>query len=63
MAQALPLFVTLVCLLKVTVAWMQQLQAYVVKWCMTVGVYIKKYGTTSYLRIAQVLKWPPIHKV
>ena len=23
----------------------------------------KKYGSTSYLRIAQVLKWPPIHKV
>ena len=26
-------------------------------------VNIKKYGSTSYLRIAQVLKWPPIHKV
>ena len=25
--------------------------------------YIKKYGSTSYVRIAQVLKWPPIHKV
>ena len=24
---------------------------------------IKKYGSTSYLRIGQVLKWPPIHKV
>ena len=24
---------------------------------------IKKYGSTSFLRIAQVLKWPPIHKV
>ena len=25
--------------------------------------FIKKYGSTSYLRIGQVLKWPPIHKV
>ena len=24
---------------------------------------IKKYDSTSYLRIAQVLKWLPIHKV
>ena len=24
---------------------------------------IKKYGSTSYLRISQVLKWPPTHKV
>ena len=24
---------------------------------------IKKYGSTSYLGIAQVLKWPPINKV
>ena len=28
-----------------------------------VTTVIKKYGSTSYLRIAQVLKWPPIHKV
>ena len=27
------------------------------------NVHIKKYGSTSYLRIGQVLKWPPIHKV
>ena len=26
-------------------------------------LFIKKYGSTSYLRIAQVLKWQPIHKV
>ena len=24
---------------------------------------IKKYGSTSFLRIAQVLEWQPIHKV
>ena len=28
-----------------------------------VAIFIKKYGSTSYLRIAQVLKGPPIHKV
>ena len=26
-------------------------------------ICIKKYGTTSYLRIANVLKWPPIRKI
>ena len=24
--------------------------------------HIKKYGSTSYVRIAQVLKWPLVHK-
>ena len=31
--------------------------------CMTKILGIKKYGSTSYLSIGQVLKWPPIHNV
>ena len=27
------------------------------------GHSIKEYGRTPYLRITQVLKWPPVHKV
>ena len=30
---------------------------------LSVIVAIKKYCSTSYLRVAKVLKWPPIHKV